>query len=135
MSVYCPDCGNLLQNGASPKKGGAQCRRCLRPLGDRDYVERPSVVEKGFRALFVNSIPLAIASVLAGLILIVLALCVLFPVEIQHWLGRFGLTTEGEALVLGVPVRLMEALMITAGVCALIVLVRLPAGERAQGRV
>ncbi len=135
MSVYCPDCGHVLENGAGLRKDSPSCVRCRRPLGDPRHVAKPPIVEKGFQALFVNSIPLALASVLAGVLLIILALCVLFPVQTQQWLARFGVSDDRGPLLLGVPLRFLETMMIGTGVGALILLFRLPARKRSQGRM
>jgi hypothetical protein len=135
MSVYCPECGHVLENGSGLKKGSEPCVRCRRPLGDPRHVAKPPVVEKGFQDLFVNSIPLAVASVLAGILLIILALCVLFPVQTQQWLAHLGVSAAGGPLLFGVPLRFMETLMVGAGICALILLLRLPARERSRGRM
>jgi hypothetical protein len=134
MAVYCPDCGNVLKTGESAA-GGADCSRCKRPLGDPNWVDREAATEKGFRLLFVDSLPLAIVAVLAGLILLTLAVCVLFPVHAQHGLAALGLTTDGAVRFLGIHMQGFEWLMLAAGAAAILLFFRLPARQRAKGRL
>jgi hypothetical protein len=134
MAVYCPDCGNVLKTGAAAADG-EDCSRCKRPLGDPNWVDREAVTEKGFRLLFIDSLPLAIAAVLAGLILLTLAVCVVFPVQTQHGLAALGLTTDGAVRLLGIRLQGFEWLMLAAGAAAMLLFFRLPARQRAKGRL
>lgn len=134
MAVYCPDCGNVLKTGVPAKEHG-ECARCERPLGDPNHVEREDAVEKYFRVLFLNSVPLAIAAVLAGIILLTLAACLLFPVQTQHALSTLGIASDGAGYLFGIPLHGFEWLMIGAGAMAILLFLRLPARQRAAGRL
>ncbi|MBU4459681.1 MAG: hypothetical protein KJ579_03855 [Verrucomicrobia bacterium] len=134
MAVYCPDCGNLLKIGA-PAAGDKDCSRCTRPLGDPRHVEREAAAEKRFRVLFLDSVPHAIAAVLAGLILLTLAACLLFPVQTQQVLATLGISANGVVRVLGIPLQGFEWMMIGAGTAAILLFLRLPASQRAVGRM
>lgn len=135
MAVYCPDCGSVLRNGAAAAKDDARCGRCERPLGDPNHVDTAPVVEKRFRLLFLDSVPFAIAAVLVGLILLILAACVLFPVQTQQGLATLGIHTDGVARVSGAPLRSLEWLMLAAGAASILLFLRLPARQRAAGRM
>lgn len=135
MAVYCPDCGNVLKTGAAAAANGEDCSLCKRPLGDPNWVDREAATEKGFRLLFVDSLPLAIAAVLAGLILLTLAVCLLFPVQTQHGLAALGIFADGAARVPGIRLQGFEWLMLAAGAASILLFFRLPARQRAKGRL
>lgn len=135
MSVYCPECGHQLQRATAREAGAVQCGQCLRPLADPNHEDRPAGVERGFRALFVDSIPMAIAWVLAGALLVALSLFLVFPVQVQGWLAGLGIPLGAASVAGGVPLRWVEILMIAVGLCAIVVLFRLPARRRSQGRM
>jgi hypothetical protein len=99
------------------------------------HVDREPAVEKHFRVLFLDSVPLAIAAILAGLILLTLAVCVAFPVQTQHGLAALGLTTDGAVRLLGIRLQGFEWLMLAAGAAAMLLFFRLPARQRAKGRL
>ena len=135
MSVYCPECGHQLQRATAREAGAVQCAQCLRPLADPTREDRPAAVERGFRVLFVDSIPMAIAWVLAGVLLIALSLFLVFPVQVQGWLDRLGISLGTAAGESGLPLRWVEFLMIAVGLCAIFILFRLPARRSSQGRM
>lgn len=135
MSVYCPECGHLLQNGAGPDAGALSCARCLRPLGDPNHAPAPAPVERGLQILFTGSIPMAVAWVLSGALLVALAACLAFPVAIHQALAALGLPVPDGGGASKIPLRLVEILSVGIGLCALFILVRLPARRRSQGRM
>ncbi|MBM4154246.1 MAG: hypothetical protein FJ221_04370 [Lentisphaerae bacterium] len=134
MSVYCPDCGHLLQNSAGQDAVDLSCGRCRRPLGDPNHTPVPALAERGLKILLTGSIPMAVAWVLAGALLVALAACLAFPVAVHRALASLGPAVAGGGGA-GIPLRLVEILSVVIGLCALFVLVRLPTRRRSQGRM
>ena len=133
MAIYCPDCGQVLKTSSPAAATDKTCRRCSRPLGHKGS-ENPRYLERFFEVLFVGSVPIAIASLIVAVLLLVLSAVLLFPVQVDIWLAGVGLAPLSTGVkVFGVMLRLPEILLLGAGVTALFLLFRLPAIRRERG--